>query len=86
MTDEASGFSGELARYTADALCKAVEHGHLSSDELERAKGAMRAGAVLARRYPDGTFTIQIGSVAAVEGHIFDLPTLAAEWEAAALS
>jgi len=85
MTADTLDFSTDLARYTADVLCKAVEHGHLSNDELERAKGAMRAGAVLVRRYPDGTFTIQIGSVAAVEGHIFDLPSLADAWEAAAL-
>lgn len=78
-------FSAELARFTADRLIAAVEGGDLSAEEFERAKDAMRAGLVFGRCRPDGTFTIQIGSVAAVEGHIFDLPSLAAEWEAVAL-
>lgn len=85
MINDALDFGAELAAYTACALRKAVENGQLSADGLERAKGAMRAGAVLARRGADGTFLIQVGSVVAVEGHIFDLLSLAAEWEAAAL-
>lgn len=85
MTNDTLDFSTELAAYTAGALLKAVKNGALTPEDLDRAKEAMRAGAVLARRGPGGTFLIQIGSVAAVEGHIFDLPSLAAEWEAAAL-
>ncbi|WP_430378442.1 hypothetical protein [Streptomyces sp. B1-3] len=82
MTSDTLDFGTELAAYTAGALLKAVENGELTPEQLDRAKGAMRAGAVIARRGPDGTFLIQIGSVAAVEGHIFDLPSLAADWEA----
>lgn len=78
-------FSAELAAFTAGRLLDAVEHGKLSAEEFEQAKAALHVGAVLARRHPDGTFLITIGSVAAIEGHIFDLPSLAAEWEAAAL-
>jgi hypothetical protein len=84
MTNEIMDFSTELARYVVDALQEAIKNGHLTDEDLDRAKEAMRSGAVSAHRRSDGTFTITIGGVAAIDGHIFDLLSIAAEWETAA--
>ncbi|MFH9587922.1 hypothetical protein ACH4LS_22660 [Streptomyces luteogriseus] len=84
MTDQPLSFSEDLARYSAGALRQALENGNLTADDVETAKDAMRAGAVLAHRRQDGTFTIRIGSVVDIDGHIFDLPSLAADWAATA--
>ncbi|MFI1951978.1 hypothetical protein ACH437_09000 [Streptomyces xinghaiensis] len=72
----------ELARYVSDALRAAAAKGNMTPDDLEAAKDAMRAGAVAVRRDKGGSFAVTVGGVAVVEGHIFDLPSVAAEWEA----
>lgn len=82
MTAQPDLLTRELAQYVSDVLRKAVQKDNLTAEDLEAAKVAMRAGAVLVRRDEDGTFTVRIGSVADIEGHIFDLPSVAAEWAA----
>ncbi|MDW4904692.1 hypothetical protein RB628_04865 [Streptomyces sp. ADMS] len=84
MTEQPDTLTRELALYVSDVLRKAVQKGNLTADDLEAAKDAMRAGTVLVRRDEGGAFTVRIGSVADIEGHIMDLPTIAGEWEAAA--
>ncbi|KUO19669.1 hypothetical protein [Streptomyces dysideae] len=81
MTEQPDTLTRELAQYAADALVSAHKKGNLTPEEMEKAKEAMRAGAVGIRRDHDGTFTVAIGAVAMVEGHISDLPSIAAEWE-----
>ncbi|MFC4608801.1 hypothetical protein ACFO9E_13375 [Streptomyces maoxianensis] len=79
MTTDTIGH--ELAQYVSDALCRAVAKGTLTPEDLEAAKDAMRHGAVSVQRDEGGTFTVTVGAVAAVEGHISDLPSIASEWE-----
>lgn len=72
----------ELAQYVCTTLREAVAEGHLTAEDLEAAKDAMRDGAVSVRRDEGGSFTVTVGAVAAVQGHISDLPSIASEWEA----
>lgn len=81
MTEQPDTLTRELALYVSDVLRKAVQKGNLTADDLEAAKAAMRVGAVHVRRDEGGTFTVRIGSVADIEGHITDLPSIADEWE-----
>ncbi|MDX2676186.1 hypothetical protein [Streptomyces soliscabiei] len=74
----------ELARVTADIIRKAYEAGHLTDDDVTRARAAMASGAVHIRRDDAGTIRVAIGSVLVAECHVMDLPSAAAEWEAAA--
>lgn len=75
---------GELARVTADIIRRAREAGWLTDDDVARARAAMASGAVHIDRDDAGTIRVAIGSVLVAECHVMDLPSVAAQWEAAA--
>lgn len=71
----------ELTRAVADALHQALTDKVLTPQDYAQARDAIAHRAVAVRRELDGTISVVIGAVAAMQGQIFDLPTAAArEW------
>ncbi|MDK1346178.1 hypothetical protein QNO09_23280 [Streptomyces sp. 378] len=76
--DQPEQISNELAAGVAAALTQ-----NLNAIELEAVKDALRRGDVRVRRDDDGGVTVVIGDEV-IRGHIFDLPSVATEWESRA--
>lgn len=72
----------EIEEFVSVTLREAVAEGILTPGTMEAVNDAMRARRASVRYDEDGTFTVMVGTVPSVQGHITQLPSVAAEWEA----